>query len=68
VVCGEQDVITPPEHSRAIAEALPDAELVLVPAAGHLVQLEQPEQVDAPLRKLVEQTLPDVGVDARVPR
>jgi pimeloyl-ACP methyl ester carboxylesterase len=61
VVCGEQDVMTPPEHSQAIADALPGAELVLVPAAGHLVQLEHPEQVDAPLSKLVEHALQDVG-------
>ncbi len=57
VICGQDDVITPPDHSRAIADALPDAELVLVPGAGHLVQLERPEEVEGPLAKLVERSL-----------
>jgi pimeloyl-ACP methyl ester carboxylesterase len=59
VICGEQDMITPPDHSRAIADALPDAELVLVPGAGHLVQLEKPEDVEGPLAKLVERVVQD---------
>jgi pimeloyl-ACP methyl ester carboxylesterase len=59
VICGEADVITPADHSRAIADALPDAELVLVPGAGHLVQLERPEDVESPLVKLVAQVLQD---------
>jgi pimeloyl-ACP methyl ester carboxylesterase len=59
VICGEEDVMTPPEHSRAIADALPDAELVLVPGAGHLVQLEKPQEVEGALAKLVESVLQD---------
>jgi pimeloyl-ACP methyl ester carboxylesterase len=59
VVCGEEDLITPPDHSRAIADMLPDAELVLVPRAGHLVQLEKPHEVEGSLGKLVEGVLQD---------
>ena len=40
VLAGVQDLVTPSEHSEAIADLLPDAELVLVPDAGHLVMLE----------------------------
>jgi len=53
VLTGSADVQTPLPHARAIAEALPDAELVVVPGAGHMVILERPEVVDAQLRSLV---------------
>ncbi|GGR72110.1 lipase [Streptomyces aureoverticillatus] len=45
VLAGDKDLVTPSEHSEAIAALLPDAELVLVPDAGHLVMLEHPEVV-----------------------
>ncbi|MFJ5271402.1 alpha/beta fold hydrolase [Streptomyces sp. NPDC088358] len=45
VLAGVGDMVTPSEHSEAIADLLPDAELVLVPDAGHLVMLERPEVV-----------------------
>ncbi|MCB5911630.1 alpha/beta fold hydrolase [Streptomyces pinistramenti] len=54
VLAGEQDLITPAEHSQAIAELLPAAELVRVPGAGHLVMLEWPELVTEALVSLVE--------------
>lgn len=53
IVCGEDDRITPPEHSRALAEALPDAQFVLVPGAGHMVLLERPLLVNHHLEALV---------------
>ncbi|CAM5268716.1 hypothetical protein STENM36S_05543 [Streptomyces tendae] len=42
-----------PSHSEAIAGLLPDAELVLVPDAGHLVMLEHPELVTDRLADLL---------------
>ncbi|MFF1376904.1 alpha/beta fold hydrolase [Streptomyces sp. NPDC058308] len=45
VLAGDKDLVTPSEHSETIAQRLPDAELVLVPDAGHLVMLEHPEVV-----------------------
>jgi pimeloyl-ACP methyl ester carboxylesterase len=45
VLAGEKDLVTPSAHSEAIGALLPDAELVLVPDAGHLVMLEHPETV-----------------------
>ncbi|MEU5209668.1 alpha/beta hydrolase [Streptomyces sp. NPDC020742] len=56
VLAGESDLITPAEHSRTIAEVLPDAELVCVPGAGHLVMLERPELVNEHLVSLVERS------------
>ncbi|MFE1171993.1 alpha/beta fold hydrolase [Streptomyces sp. NPDC058773] len=54
VLAGESDLITPADHSRTIAEVLPDAALVCVPDAGHLVMLERPELVNEHLVSLVE--------------
>lgn len=53
VLAGVQDLVTPSEHSEAIADLLPDAELVLVPDAGHLVILEHPEVVTDRLADLL---------------
>ncbi|MEV6112298.1 alpha/beta hydrolase [Streptomyces sp. NPDC052109] len=53
VLAGVQDLVTPSEHSDAIAGLLPDAELVLVPDAGHLVMLEHPEAVTDRLADLL---------------
>ena len=55
VLAGTRDLLTPPSHSEAIAAELPDAELVIVQDAGHLVMLERPELVDARLARLLEQ-------------
>jgi 3-oxoadipate enol-lactonase len=43
VVVGEDDSITPPAAAEALAEGIPGARLILVPAAGHLANLENPE-------------------------
>lgn len=51
VLTGEEDRITPPETARQMADRLPDAELVLVPGAGHLSNLENPDAFDAALRR-----------------
>ncbi|GEC04960.1 lipase [Streptomyces spinoverrucosus] len=53
VLAGLKDLVTPSEHSEAIADLLPDAELVLVPDAGHLVMLEHPEVVTDRLADLL---------------
>ncbi|MFD8072765.1 alpha/beta hydrolase [Streptomyces sp. NBC_00510] len=53
VLAGDKDLLTPSEHSRAIAERLPDTELVVVPGAGHLVMLEHPELVNTHLAALL---------------
>jgi len=42
VVVGEQDVGTPVAMSRAIQEAIPGSDLVILPSASHLSNLEQP--------------------------
>jgi len=54
VLAGTRDLLTPPVHSEAIAAELPDAELLVVEGAGHLVMLECPELVNGRLAVLLE--------------
>ena len=42
VLVGAEDVATPPNEGRTLANALPDAEFALIPAAGHLPPVERP--------------------------
>jgi 3-oxoadipate enol-lactonase len=49
VIVGEEDELTPVDDSRRIAEAVPGATLVTIPAAGHLSNLEQPDAFNAAL-------------------
>lgn len=44
VVCGEQDALTPPRLHRELVAALPDAHLVTIPSAAHLVMVEAAER------------------------
>ncbi|MFC7329410.1 alpha/beta fold hydrolase [Marinactinospora rubrisoli] len=53
VVCGDRDRMTPIEHSEHIAAALPDADFVRVPDAGHMVMMERPAVVNEALRTLL---------------
>lgn len=58
IVCGDRDLLTPKESSEAMAAALPDAELLIIGGAGHLVELEQPDLVNDALIRLVERATP----------
>ncbi|PIW28376.1 MAG: alpha/beta hydrolase [Rhodospirillales bacterium CG15_BIG_FIL_POST_REV_8_21_14_020_66_15] len=50
VLCGRQDVLTPPTVHEEMASAIPGAKLVIVENCGHLSPLERPEAVSAVLR------------------
>ncbi len=45
VVWGESDGIVDPDYGRAYAQSLPNARFTLIPEAGHLPQIEQPERL-----------------------
>jgi pimeloyl-ACP methyl ester carboxylesterase len=47
VVVGEEDVLSPLADAQAMAEALPDATLSVLPDAGHLTAVETPEAFTA---------------------
>jgi pimeloyl-ACP methyl ester carboxylesterase len=54
VMCGEADLLTPPERSREIAALVPQARLVLVPRCGHMLTMERPEVVNAELVQFLQ--------------
>ena len=43
VVVGDEDIITPPSESQALAKCIPNSRLEIVPRAGHFPMLEQPD-------------------------
>ncbi len=45
VICGTADRLTPPHYSELLAAKLPNARLVLISGAGHMVALEAATQV-----------------------
>jgi len=54
VMCGDADLLTPPERSREIAALVPHAELVIVPRCGHMLTMERPEVVNAELARWLQ--------------
>lgn len=60
IVCGEDDRLTPVKYSQFMKERIRKARLVIIPAAGHSVMLEKPEELNEALRSFL--------VDLRDPR
>ncbi|HVQ87952.1 MAG TPA: alpha/beta hydrolase [Actinomycetes bacterium] len=54
VLVGEQDLVTPSDHSRAMVNVLPGVELVVLDPGGHLIMLERPDDVNSHLFDLLE--------------
>ena len=50
VVTSDQDELTPAAETRTWAPLIPDARLVEIPGAGHLANMEAPDQVNAAIR------------------
>ena len=57
VLVGEDDLLTPAEHSRQIVQSVPGAELVVRENCGHMIMLEYPEEVDAHLAAVIDRVL-----------
>lgn len=53
VVVGADDAITPPAMSRTIADGIGGATLTAIPDAGHLSNMDAPDDFDRALRDLV---------------
>ncbi len=54
IVVGEQDVLTPPADSEAMAKEILNSRLVKIPDAGHLSNLEQPERFNQALLEFLQ--------------
>ncbi len=62
VICGEDDQMTPVRYSQFLTDRLPLARLEIVPNAGHMVMLEQPEIV----AELIKNFLNEIHADEKI--
>ncbi len=56
VICGSQDRLTPEKYGRFLQEQIPDARIAVVPDAGHMMGLENPDAFMAPIRSFLTET------------
>jgi pimeloyl-ACP methyl ester carboxylesterase len=54
VIVGDEDQATPPAEAELMARSIPQARLAVIPGAGHLSNLEQPEQFNMLVKDFVE--------------
>ncbi len=54
VVAGADDAISPPTEMESIAAAIPDAEFVVIPNAGHMTTMENPTSVNQALLNFIQ--------------
>ena len=54
VIAGDADQMTPLSEAEAIANAAPDAELVVLPGAGHLSAMEKPREFNQAVSGLLK--------------
>jgi pimeloyl-ACP methyl ester carboxylesterase len=57
IIAGEKDTLTPPYLSQAMADALPNAELMMVEHGTHVAALEQPELIGEKIRAFIKASL-----------
>lgn len=53
IIAGDEDTLTPPDDARRMAKSASGAELVIVPEAGHLTNLERPDAFNAAVQKFL---------------
>jgi 3-oxoadipate enol-lactonase len=54
VIAGEEDILIPLRLSRALADAIPGASLLVIPEAGHSVNIEQTAAFNAALDRFLQ--------------
>ncbi len=57
LVWGEDDTIVSPGYGRAYAASFPNARFALIPQAGHLPQMDQPERLLSIVREFVDSSV-----------
>lgn len=61
IIVGELDLPTPPSDAKLMAERIPGARLTILPKAGHLSNLEQPDQFNETIRTFVSEVTPEAS-------
>ena len=54
VICGTDDLVTPPKYAEYLHSQINGSQLQLVPNAGHMVMLEQPDEVSRGIEAFLE--------------
>lgn len=57
VLCGKDDLVTPPECSEELATLIPGAQLQWIEGSGHMVPMEQPVALADQLKKFMASVL-----------
>jgi pimeloyl-ACP methyl ester carboxylesterase len=68
VIVGDVDRLTPPTSAKAMAEELPEADLIVLEGAGHLSMLERPGRFNRVLTAFVDRVLGADPVSPGQPR
>ncbi len=55
IISGEEDALVPTRHARYLEDHIPGSQLAVIPNAGHMVILEQPQQVASTLLNFLNQ-------------
>lgn len=63
VIAAGRDGFTPPDRSRHMAEAIPDAELLELEHASHTAPIEEPTIIDDAIRSFLVRRIDSVGND-----
>jgi len=58
VIAGTADQLTPPKYAHFLTEHIPNAQLMLVEGAGHMVMLERPAEAAKAVREFLEKKPP----------
>lgn len=53
---GEHDAMTPPKYAQALADRVPGAQARIIPAAGHFLMVERPEETNEAIRAFLSGT------------
>jgi non-heme chloroperoxidase len=57
IIVGADDVLTTPVDAERMAKGIAGADLVVIPDAGHLSSLEQPDRFTAAVERFAERVL-----------
>ncbi|RJP62808.1 MAG: alpha/beta fold hydrolase [Ignavibacteriales bacterium] len=57
IICGEHDKLTPPLVMKDIHNKIKDSELVIIPEAGHMAPVENPEAVNKAISDFLKKRL-----------
>ena len=58
ILCGAEDMMTPPKHSQYLKDNIRNSQLHIIERSGHMVTLEQPDAVAKLLKQFLDEVPP----------